>query len=638
MHTNIVLLADGTGNSSASPFKTNVWRLYQALDIKDPPPSGEPRQIVYYNDGVGTESFKPLAALGGAFGIGVWKNVKDLYRFVCRNYVPADPANNREADQIYGFGFSRGAFTIRLLMGLIGRCGIVKAVSDAQLDQCVEMAYQAYRRDFLIRAAASRTMIYNYILKQPKYNDPKRTDLPPIDLSGCSCCRDQHVTDIRFVGVWDTVDAYGMPVDELKFAIDDWIWPMSFADRDPSERLLTLRHALSLDDERPTFRPVLWNEVLKDKEDPTNESKQKKLDAKRIQQVWFPGVHANVGGGYPDDGMAYGALSWIMTEAEKEGLRYFDAERNQIAARVSPQGKHYDSRAGLGGYYRYGPRKVGELCDDPEHEVKVPIVHVHESAFRRITARERNYSPVSLGVKFSVDGNAQPPPLDEDYKQALDLVWWRRFAYFRTLELTAFCSLFVLWLVFEWPNRVLRCTEAVLQGGWSYVTWVLGPGLTEATLNIWNWLLGQVGAVLPGWIGPVLRPVQLFPLSAIVPLSLLLLVFLVWSPRLQRRVEAQAEWAWRDHKKLFTAPKDADRTAAAKHEQTVAASAPKKDWYNTIGRPGRAFTAWLYKGWLRAVVIILGVVIGAFAFVLFLPYLLWKLFLKLFRPRPCWMK
>jgi hypothetical protein len=134
-------------------------------------------------------------------------------------------------------------------------------------------------------------------------------------------------------------------------------------------------------------------------------------------------------------------------------------------------------------------------------------------------------------VKFSVDGNAQPPPLDEDYKQALDLVWWRRFAYFRTLELTAFCSLFVLWLVFEWPNRVLRCTEAVLQGGWSYITWVLGPGLTEATLNIWNWLLGQVGAVLPGWIGPVLRPVQLFPLSAIVPLSLLLLVFLVWSPR-----------------------------------------------------------------------------------------------------------
>jgi uncharacterized protein (DUF2235 family) len=628
MHTNIVLLADGTGNSSASAFKTNVWRLYQAIDIKNPPPSGEPRQIVYYNDGVGTESFKPLAALGGAFGVGVWKNVKDLYQFICRNYVPADPANNRQADQIYGFGFSRGAFTIRLLMGLIGRCGIVKAVSDAQLDECIEMAYRAYRRDFLIRAAKSRMMIYNYVLKLPKYNDPKRTDLPAIDLSTCGCCRDQYVTDIRFVGVWDTVDAYGMPVDELKFAIDDWIWPMSFADRDPSDRLLTIRHALSLDDERPTFRPVLWNEVLKGK----------RLDSERIKQIWFAGVHANVGGGYPDDGMAYGALDWMMTEAQKQGLRYFDPERNQIAARVSPQGKHYDSRAGLAGYYRYGPRKVAELCADPEHDVKVPDVHVHASALSRITARERNYSPVSLGVKFTVDGKEQPAPLNEEYKQALDLVWWRRLAYFTTLELTAFCSLFGLWLVFEWPDAVLRWTEAWLQKGWSYVTWALGPGLTDAVLKAWAWLIGNAGAILPGWLGPVLRPVQQFPLSAIVPLGLLLLIFFVWSPRLQRRIEAHAEWAWRDHKTLFTAPKDADRAVINKHKQLVAASAPKKGLYNTIGRPGRAFTAWLYKGWLRIVVIVLGVVIGALAFVLFSPYMLWKLFLKLFRPKPCWMQ
>ena len=82
------------------------------------PPADDtlPRQIVYYDNGVGTENFKPLAALGGAFGIGVWQNVKDLYTFVCRNFQPGD--------QIYGFGFSRGAFTMRLLMGLIGKCGI----------------------------------------------------------------------------------------------------------------------------------------------------------------------------------------------------------------------------------------------------------------------------------------------------------------------------------------------------------------------------------------------------------------------------------------------------------------------------------------------------------------------------------
>src|SRR3954449_4529598 len=78
MSTNIVLLADGTGNSSSSPFKTNVWRLYQSIDIMSP--EGElPRQIVYYDNGVGTENFKPIAALGGAFGIGVWQNVRALH-------------------------------------------------------------------------------------------------------------------------------------------------------------------------------------------------------------------------------------------------------------------------------------------------------------------------------------------------------------------------------------------------------------------------------------------------------------------------------------------------------------------------------------------------------------------------------
>src|SRR5258708_3663930 len=110
MHTHIVLFTDGAGNRSARTVQNNFLRPYQAIDIKLQPSNSKlPRQIVYYDNGVGTENFKPLAALGGAFGIGVWKNVKDLYTFVCRNYV--------SGDQIYGFGFSRGAFTIRLLMG-----------------------------------------------------------------------------------------------------------------------------------------------------------------------------------------------------------------------------------------------------------------------------------------------------------------------------------------------------------------------------------------------------------------------------------------------------------------------------------------------------------------------------------------
>ena len=111
MAKNILLFSDGTGNSAAKLFKTNVWRLYQAVDTRTSPASGQPLQIACYDDGVGTSSFKPLALLGGAFGVGLKRNVLELYEFVCRSYEPGD--------RIYAFGFSRGAFTIRVLARII---------------------------------------------------------------------------------------------------------------------------------------------------------------------------------------------------------------------------------------------------------------------------------------------------------------------------------------------------------------------------------------------------------------------------------------------------------------------------------------------------------------------------------------
>src|SRR4030095_12776078 len=107
----------------------------------------------------------------------------------------------------------------------------------------------------------------------------------------------QHFPRIHFIGVWDTVDAYGMPIDELKEAIDRHVWPMTLADRPLSDHLDRACQAPSLDDERPTFRPVLWT-------DPATKPE-------RLQQVWFSGVHANVGGGYPDDGLAFVTLQWM---------------------------------------------------------------------------------------------------------------------------------------------------------------------------------------------------------------------------------------------------------------------------------------------------------------------------------------
>jgi uncharacterized protein (DUF2235 family) len=109
MSKRIILLSDGTGNSAAKVWRTNVWRTFESLDLT------QPDRIAIYDDGVGTSSFKPAAVLGGAFGFGLKRNVLSLYKFLCRNYCSNADYKERgidsEDDEIFAFGFSRGAFT-----------------------------------------------------------------------------------------------------------------------------------------------------------------------------------------------------------------------------------------------------------------------------------------------------------------------------------------------------------------------------------------------------------------------------------------------------------------------------------------------------------------------------------------------
>src|SRR5262245_5324839 len=126
---NLIVLSDGTGNSAAKSAKTNVWRLYQALDLTDG------RQVAVFGDGVGTSSVKVLRVLGLALGIGVKRNVLNLYKFLCRNYGGDD--------RIWAFGFSRGAYTIRVLVGLIDQEGLVTYETEADLERSTIATYVA---------------------------------------------------------------------------------------------------------------------------------------------------------------------------------------------------------------------------------------------------------------------------------------------------------------------------------------------------------------------------------------------------------------------------------------------------------------------------------------------------------------
>src|SRR5882724_254528 len=224
MGRKIILLSDGTGNSAAKVWRTNVWRTYEALDL-----SGND-QIAFYDDGVGTSSFKPMAILGGAFGLGLRRNVIALYKFACRNYHDDD-------DELFGFGFSRGAFTIRIVMGLIDSQGLVKADSEAKLHSLASAAYRAYRRHRYehLKLEAPYQWIRNKFGPEYPPRDPTKV---------------RKDIKIRFIGVWDTVAAYGMPVDEMTRGIHQYLWPIELPNKRLADRVDRACQALALDEER----------------------------------------------------------------------------------------------------------------------------------------------------------------------------------------------------------------------------------------------------------------------------------------------------------------------------------------------------------------------------------------------------
>ena len=400
MPKNIVLLSDGTGNSAAKAHRTNVWRLYRALDLTQ----GD--QIALYDDGVGSQEFLPFRILGGVFGWGLKGNVLDLYSFLCQNY--------EEGDRIYVFGFSRGAFTARVLAGLVCHQGLRQGLSRKEQDEAVKEAYTAYRKDRFPWG--------------PKQFVKKLMGHPPSPLQ-----KAKHAPDITAIGVWDTVDAYGMPIDELTLAWDYFIHTLRFTDLNLPPNVKNAYHALAIDDERQTFHPTLWNE----QGEPPG----------KIEQVWFAGAHSNVGGGYPKDELALVALDWMISHVEspegetqgpkREGLRFIAQERQQIKDQSYVHGHLYDARSGIGAYYRFKPRNIDKLSHDKEKGVEVAVPKIHDSVLQRIQQDVVPYAPVGLPQIFEVVPSQQ---LYEHPKQALnrvngmekawDVIGWRRILYF----------------------------------------------------------------------------------------------------------------------------------------------------------------------------------------------------------------
>lgn len=361
----IIVLSDGTGNGAAKRNKTNVWRLYRALDLQTND------QIAIYDDGVGSQQFLPLKILGGVFGFGLKENVIQLYKFLCRNY------DAEEKDKIYLFGFSRGAFTVRLLASLIEKKGLYTASSDEKdLDRVARRLYSEYRDGY------AHNRFFKTITKLKRL------------LAGRVSSIETHSPKIEFLGVWDTVDAYGLPIDELAVLWHHCIFPIRFPNQGLGPGVSKACHALSIDDERLTFHPVLWDE-----------SKEAR-DSDRIEQVWFAGVHSDVGGGYAMTELSLVTLDWMISRLDNlpagSELTLIEAARKEYERHADWHGKQHDSRSGLGSYYRYKPRDIAQICQNAKTGVTIEAPKIHRGVFERIQRNVIPYAPTGLPEKYDV--------------------------------------------------------------------------------------------------------------------------------------------------------------------------------------------------------------------------------------------
>lgn len=314
----LVICADGTWNEPDQKDRgkivpSNIVKLSRAVL---PEAADGTHQITYYDEGVGTH-WGLTRYIEGATGMGLSKNILEAYRFLCLNYV--------EGDEIYLFGFSRGAFTVRSLASFIDRVGLLPKANVFFTPQ----AYEMYRD-----------------LSSPDQLKAFREEQKSQDV------------EIKFMGVFDTVGAMGIPISLLKRigARKYQFHDMTFCDS-----IAHAYHALAIDEQRSQFVASLWDPPMP-------------VPVSRLEQVWYAGVHTNIGGGYSPDGLANLPLHSIKRRAKKHGLEFDDEYLNHFKA--VPDSELRVSRKGIYKLSRKHTRPIGKTKHGNER--------VHSSVYKRI--------------------------------------------------------------------------------------------------------------------------------------------------------------------------------------------------------------------------------------------------------------
>lgn len=372
----LVVCCDGTWNTpdqegdDGGPCPTNVVKV--ALEVAPVGADGMP-QCVFYVRGVGTTKGQRLR--GGAFGVGLSRNVKEAYCAVVGAYDPGD--------ELWFFGFSRGAYTARSAVGFIRNCGILRREHAARVDE----AYRLYRD-----ARAHPKGLESRLFRQ-SFSHPAPEDRPLI----------------RFVGVWDTVGALGLPVRGMGWFNKHW----AFHDTTLSSWVEHAYQALAIDERRSAFRPALWTQERK-----RDGTLVEPPPWQRVEQRWFAGVHCGVGGGYADSSLSDIALLWMAERAGAAGLTFADGAFQRLPpGTTAPDDGHVRHTADPGGRLEES-RRMFYLLSRPHHR---PIGETHvatESVASTVCdrrARDEDYRPRELEAYLRRPGpRIAPTPVEWD--------------------------------------------------------------------------------------------------------------------------------------------------------------------------------------------------------------------------------
>jgi uncharacterized protein (DUF2235 family) len=345
----LVLCGDGTWNvrdqldEHGKRRPTNVTKVARAIRPRD---MNGVDQIVFYHDGVGTGGATDTVT-GGAFGHGIEENVRNLYRFIVYNYAPGD--------ELFFFGFSRGAFTMRTLAGFMKLVGLTEKDDDF----FVPDMYACYEGN-----TGPGTPEWKRAFQRVKGQQP--------------------CPNITFIGVWDTVGALGAPgvIGKAASALNGNKY--GYHDVQLNGFIQNAYHALAIDERRRPFMPNLW---VRPADWHGN-----------LEQAWFPGVHSDVGGGYERGGLANEALHWMVSKAHALGLEFDDA----YLAFYAP---HWDGDLHNSMSVKY--RLMGGAYDRPIGNQPADGETVHRAAIER-WRHQSDYRPVNLQRYFEKHGMPTP--------------------------------------------------------------------------------------------------------------------------------------------------------------------------------------------------------------------------------------